>query len=243
MPMKKCDAPENLRKDRLTLEERESRLKEARDAELANPSVQTSLPALKIAAENSFHELDVKLSALTKQHQLVIELQSQLQFLNDQITEFNRDRETEPAKLGQKIFEAREAARSIANRLQAARDLESDLLSSDSIEKLRVALAHWQSGLRQAISACVRDELTRKRRAKPVEMTEKMLAGSVAKDSRVTELDRQLTSNRNAGASYQRIAGAATFLQAEFIFLQAKHRKISGLVGESFIAKFCSWDW
>src|SRR5580704_19321979 len=106
------------------LAERQRAAEAARQAEIANPSVRKLLPELQSTAEDSVTTLIAAFSKLARQHEDIIELESALQLLNDQIIQLNFDSTSAPEKLAQKNSEARNAARAKANQLQAARDLE-----------------------------------------------------------------------------------------------------------------------
>jgi hypothetical protein len=225
------------------LEERQRAAEAARQAEIANPSIKKLLPELQMTAEDSVKILIKAYSNLTKRHEDTIELESALQLANDAIIQLNDDRTSKPEKLALKNNEARNAARSKANQLQAARDLEANVLSSMPIPKTCIELERWRHGLQQAISSFARGEIRRKTDGKSGEISETILAESVAKDPRVAELSRNSRLHRNAKSSFQQAAEAIALLKEKFQFLQANHEKISKLIDHGFQAKFCSWEW
>jgi hypothetical protein len=225
------------------LAERQRLAEAARQAEIANPSVKKLLPELQSAAEHSFNILITAFSKLAKRHQEIIDLESELQLANDEIIQLNNDLTSKPEKLALKNTEARNAARSKADQLQAARDMESKGLSSIPIPKTCLELERWRHGLQQAIASFARSEMKRKAAINAIEITETILAESVEKDPRVAELSQNSRLHRNAKSSFQQAAEAMDLLRAKFHFLQANHEKISQLIGHDFQAKFCSWDW
>jgi hypothetical protein len=225
------------------LEERQRAAEAARQAEIANPSVKKSLPELQSAAEDAVKSLIEAFAALTKRHQDIIELESALQLANDEIIQLNHDLTAEPKKLTLKNSEARNAARSKADQLQTARDLEASVLSSMPIPKTCLELERWRHGLQQAVASFARGEIKRALEGSAVKITETMLAESVEKDPRVTELSRNSRLHRNAKSSFQQAAEAIGLLKEKFDFLQVNHQKVSRLMDHSFQAKFCSWEW
>ncbi len=84
---------------------------------------------------------------------------------------------------------------------------------------------------------------TRNVKPREPEVTEAILAESVAKDPRVAELGRNSRLHRYAKSSFQQAAEAIDLLKEKFQFLQANHEKISQLIGHGFQARFCSWEW
>jgi hypothetical protein len=224
------------------LAERQRAAEAARQAEIANPSVRKLLPELQSTADDSVKRLIAAFSKLVKRHEDTIGLESALQLANDAIIQLNDDRTSKPEKLALKNNEARNAARSKADQLQVARDLESKVLASMPIPKTCVELERWRHGLQQAITSLALSEI-RGAVAGTDEMTETLLAESVAKDPRVTELSRTSRLHRNAKSSFQQAAEAVALLEEKFHFLQANHEKISQLIDHGFQARFCSWEW
>ena len=225
------------------LAERQRAAEAARQAEIANPSVRKLLPELQSTAEDSVQGLIKAFSNLSKRHEDTIELESALQLANDAIIQLNNDRTSKPEQLALKNNEARNAARSKANQLQDARDLEAKVLSAMPIPKTCLELERWRHGLQQAISSFARGEIRRRSEGKTGEITETILTESVAKDPRVAELSRNSRLHRNAKSSFQQAAEAIDLLKEKFQFLQANHDKISKLIDHGFQAKFCSWEW
>jgi hypothetical protein len=225
------------------LEERQRAAEAARQAEIANPSVRKSLAELQSAAEEAVQSLTAAYSTLAKRHEEITELESALQLANDEIIQLNHDLTPEPKQMTLKNSEARNAARSKANQLQTARDLEAQVLSSMPIPKTCLELERWRHGLQQAIASFARGEIRRNQEDNAVQMTETMLAESVEKDPRVTELARNSRLHRNAKSSFQQAAEAMGLLREKFDFLQVSHQRISKLVDDGFQAKFCSWEW
>ena len=225
------------------LEERQRAAEAARQAEIANPSVRKSLAELQSAAEEAVQSLTAAYSTLAKRHEEITELESALQLANDEIIQLNHDLTAEPKQLTLKNSEARNAARSKANQLQTARDLEAQVLSSMPIPKTCLELERWRHGLQQAIASFARGEIRRNQEDSAVQMTETMLAESVEKDPRVTELSRNSRLHRNAKSSFQQAAEAMGLLREKFDFLQVSHQRISKLMDQGFQAKFCSWEW
>jgi hypothetical protein len=225
------------------LAERQRAAEAARQAEIANPSVRKLLPELQSTAEESVNSLIKAFSKLAKQHENIIELESALQLANDAIIQLNDDRISKPDKLALKNTEARNNARSKADQLQAARDLEVSVLSSMPIPKTCLELERWRHGLKQAIASIARGEIKKKTKNGAAEITDAILDESVAKDPRVAELSRNSRLHRYAKSSFQQAAEAIDLLKEKFRFLQANHETISKLVGSGFQAKFCSWEW
>jgi hypothetical protein len=225
------------------LAERQRVAEAARQAEIANPSVKKFLPELQSTAEQSLNKLITEFSKLLKRHQDIIELELALQLANDEIIQLNDDRSSNPEKLALKNSEARNKARSKANQLQAARDLEANALSSIPIPKTCLELERWRHGLQQAIASFARSEIKHNTQRSAVELTEAILSESVAKDPRVTELSQNSRLHRNAKSSFQQAAEATDLLKGKFLFLQAHHEKISQLIDHDFQAKYCSWEW
>jgi hypothetical protein len=225
------------------LEERQRAAEAAREAEIANPSVRKLLPELQSAAEDSVADLIAAFSKLAKRHEDVVDLESALQFANEEIILLNNDHTTDPKILAPKIGEARDAARSKANQLQAARDLEASVLSSMPIAETCLELERWRHGLQQAIASLARGEIRRNSEGGAVKIAETMLDESVAKGPRVAELSRNSRLHRNAKSSFQQAAEAIDRLREKFHFLEADHEKMSRLVDHGFQAKFCSWEW
>src|SRR5580693_1368383 len=225
------------------LAERQRAAEAARQAEIANPSVRKLLPELKSTAEDSVNTLIAAFSKLAKRHKEIIELESALQLLNDQIIQLNFDSTSAPEKLAQKNSEARNAARAKANQLQAARDLEVTVLSSMPIPKTCLELERWRQGLQQAMTSFARGEIRRNTQGGAVEITETVLDESVARDPRVAELSRNSRLHRYAKSSFQQAAEAIDLLKEKFHFLQANHENISQLVDAGFQARYCSWEW
>jgi hypothetical protein len=245
--MKKLDPSEDLRSSERPIspgmEERQRAAEAARQAEIANPSVRKSLPELQSAAEDSVDSLITAFSQLAKRHEDIVDLESALQLANDEIIQLNHDHTTEPKRLALKISEARDAARSKANQLQAARELEANVLSSMPIAETSLELERWCHGLQQAITNFARGEIKRNTEGSAVKITETILDESVAKDPRVAELSRNSRPHRNARSSFRQATEAIDLLRKRFHFLQAHHEKISQLVDRGFQAKFCSWEW
>jgi hypothetical protein len=225
------------------LEERQRAAEAARQAEIANPSVRKSLSELQSAAEEAVQSLIAAYSTLAKRHEEITELESALQLANDEIIQLNHDLTPEPKQMTQKNSDARNAARSKANQLQTARDLEAQVLSSMPIPKTCLELERWRHGLQQAIANFARGEIRRNQEDSAIQMTETMLAESVEKDPRVTELARNSRLHRNAKSSFQQAAEAMGLLKEKFDFLQVSHQRISKLMDHGFQAKFCSWEW
>jgi hypothetical protein len=225
------------------LEERQRAAEAARQAEIANPSVRKSLSELQSAAEEAVQGLITAYSTLAKRHEEITELESALQLANDEIIQLNHDLTPEPKQMALKNSEARNAARSKANQLQTARDLEAQVLSTMPIPKTCLELERWRHGLQQAIANIARGEIRRSQEDSTVKMTETMLAESVEKDPRVTELSRNSRLHRNAKSSFQQAAEAMGLLKEKFDFLQVSHERISKLMDHGFQAKFCSWEW
>jgi hypothetical protein len=225
------------------LEERQRAAEAARQAEIANPSVRKSLAELQSAAEEAVQSLIAAYSTLTKRHQEITELESALQLANDEIIQLNHDLTPEPKQMTPKNSEARNAARSKADQLQTARDLEAQVLSSMPIPKTCLELERWRHGLQQAIASFARGEIRRNQEGGAAQMTETMLAESVENDPRVTELARNSRLHRNAKSSFQQAAEAMGLLKEKFDFLQVSHQRISKLMDHGFQAKFCSWEW
>lgn len=225
------------------LEERQRAAEAARQAEIANPSVRKSLAELQSAAEEAVQSLIAAYSTLAKRHEEITELESALQLANDEIIQLNHDLTPEPKQMTLKNSEARNAARSKANQLQTARDLEAQVLSSMPIPKTCLELERWRHGLQQAIASFARGEIRRNQEESAVKMTETMLAEFVEKDPRVTELSRNSRLHRNAKSSFQQAAEAMGLLREKFDFLQVSHQRISKLMDHAFQAKFCSWEW
>jgi hypothetical protein len=225
------------------LEERQRAAEAARQAEIANPSVRKSLAELQSAAEEAVQSLVAAYSTLAQRHQEITELESALQLANDEIIQLNHDLSPEPKQMTLKNSEARNAARSKADQLQTARDLEAQVLSSMPIPKTCLELERWRHGLQQAIANFARGEIKRNQEDSAVKMTETMLAESVEKDPRVTELARNSRLHRNAKSSFQQAAEAMSLLREKFDFLQVSHERISKLMEHGFQAKFCSWEW
>ena len=67
-----------------------------------------------------------------------------------------------------KNSEARNAARSKANQLQTARDLEAQILSTMPIPKTCLELERWRHGLQQAIATFARGEIDAIRKVAPL---------------------------------------------------------------------------
>ncbi len=241
--MKKLDPTEHqLTSERpplFALAERQRAAEAARQAEIANPSVRKLLPELQFAAENSVNSLIEAFSKLAKRHDDIIELELALQLANDEIIQLNDDRTSKPEQLVLKNSAARNAARVKADQLQAARDLEISVLSSMPIPKTCLDLERWRHGLQQAIASFARGEIKRKTKG----ISETILAESVAKDPRVTELSQNSRLHRYAKSSFQQAAEAISMLKEKFEFLQSNHTKIVPLIGDGFQAKFCSWEW
>jgi hypothetical protein len=225
------------------LEERQRAAEAARQAEIANPSVRKSLAELQSAAEEAVQSLIAAFSTLAQRHGEITELESALQLANDEIIQLNHDLTPEPKQMTLKNSEARNAARSKANQLQTARDLEAQVLSTMPIPKTCLELERWRHGLQQAIAAFALGEIRRNEEDRTVKMTETMLAESVEKDPRVTELSRNSRLHRNAKSSFQQAAEAMGLLKEKFDFLQVSHQRISKLMDHGFQAKFCSWEW
>jgi hypothetical protein len=225
------------------LEERQRAAEAARQAEIANPSVRKSLAELQFAAEEAVQSLIAAYSTLAQRHNEITELESALQLANDEIIQLNHDLTPEPKQMALKNTEARNAARSKANQLQTARDLEAQVLSTMPIPKTCLELERWRHGLQQAIATFARGEIRRNEEDSTVKMTETMLAESVEKDPRVTELSRNSRLHRNAKSSFQQAAEAIDLLKEKFHFLQANHENISQLVDAGFQARYCSWEW
>jgi len=224
------------------LEERQRAAEAARQAEIANPSVRKSLAELQSAAEEAVQSLIAAYSTLAKRHEEITELESALQLANDEIIQLNHELTPEPKQMTLKNSEARNAARSKANQLQTARDLEAQVLSTMPIPKTCLELERWRHGLQQAIATFARGEIRRNQEDSAVKMTETMLAESVEKDPRVTELSRNSRLHRNAKSSFQQAAEAMGLLKEKFDFLQVSHQRISKLMDHGFQAKFCSWE-
>ncbi len=245
--MKKLDVSEyqslSERPISFALAERQRAAEAARQAEIANPSVRKSLPELGSAAEDSFHNLIKAFSKLAQRHAEIIQLEAALQLANDEIIQLNDDRTSKPERLATKNSEARNAARSKANQLQDARDLEASVLSSMPIPKTCLELERWRLGLQQAIASFARSEIRRKSKGNAAEVTESILAEAVANDPRVTELSRTSRLHRNAKSSFQQAAEAVDLLKEKFHFLQSSHEKITLLIDHDFQARFCSWEW
>jgi hypothetical protein len=225
------------------LEERQRAAEAARQAEIANPSVRKSLAELQFAAEEAVQSLIAAHSTLAQRHKEITELEAALQLANDEIIQLNHDLTPEPKQMTLKNSEARNAARSKANQLQTARDLEAQVLSTMPIPKTCLELERWRHGLQQAIATFARGEIRRNEEDSSVKMTETMLAESVEKDPRVTELSRNSRLHRNAKSSFQQAAEAMGLLKEKFDFLQVSHQRISKLMDHGFQAKFCSWEW
>ena len=225
------------------LEERQRAAEAARQAEIANPSVRKSLAELQFAAEEAVQSLIAAHSTLAQRHKEITELEAALQLANDEIIQLNHDLTPEPKQMTLKNSEARNAARSKANQLQTARDLEAQVLSTMPIPKTCLELERWRHGLQQAIAAFALGEIRRNEEDRTVKMTETMLAESVEKDPRVTELSRNSRLHRNAKSSFQQAAEAMGLLKEKFDFLQVSHQRISKLMDHGFQAKFCSWEW
>jgi hypothetical protein len=224
------------------LAERQRAAEAARQAEMANPSVRKLLPELQSTAEDAVNSLISAFSKLAKRHKDIIDLEAALQLANDEIILLNDDHTSKPDKLALKNSAARNAARAKADQLQAARDLEVSVLSSMPIPKTCLELERWRHGLQQAIASFARGELKRKAEG-TAEVTEAILAESVAKDPRVAELGRNSRLHRYAKSSFQQAAEAIDLLKEKFQFLQTNHEKISQLIGHGFQARFCSWEW
>src|ERR1700726_2764334 len=143
------------------LAERQRAAEAARQAEIANPSVRKLLPELQSTAEDSVQGLIKAFSNLVQRHEDTIELESALQLANDAIIQLNDDRTSKPEKLALKNNEARNAARSKADQLQVARDLEAKVLASMPIPKTCVELERWRHGLQQAITSFALTEIRR----------------------------------------------------------------------------------
>jgi len=245
--MKKLDPTEHQltseRPPHFALAERQRAAEAARQAEIANPSVRKLLPELQSTAEDSVKSLVAAFSKLAMRHHDIIELELALQLANDEIIQLNDDRTSKPEKLALKNSAARNAARVKADQLQAARDLEVSVLSSMPIPKTCLELERWRHGLQQAIASFARGEIKRKTQGSAVEISEAILAESVAKDPRVAELAQNSRLHRYAKSSFQQAAEAIDMLKEKFEFLQANHKKISPLIGHGFQARFCSWEW
>jgi hypothetical protein len=215
--MKKLHPSENVRSSErpisLALKERQRAAEAARQAEIANPSVRKLLPELRSAAEESVDSLIAAFSKLAKRHEDIVDLTSALQLANDEIIRLNNDRTTEPRRLALNISEARDAARSKANQLQAGRELEASALSSMPIAETCLELERWRQGLQQAITSFARGEIKLNTEGSAVRITETILDEAVAKDPRVAELSRNSLPHR--------IARSITVFQA----------------------RFCSWEW
>src|SRR6201994_2542425 len=188
------------------LEERQRAAEAARQAEIANPSVKKSLAELQSAAEEAVQSLIAAYSTLTQRHKEITELESALQLANDEIIQLNHDLSPEPKQMTLKNSEARNAARSKANQLQTARDLEATVLSSMPIPKTCLELERWRHGLQQAIASFARGEIRRTAEAGTGEMSETILADLVAKDPRVAELSQNSRLHRDAKSSFQQAA-------------------------------------
>jgi len=225
------------------LAERQRAAEAARQSEIENPSIRKLLPELQASAEDSVNNLIKAFSKLAKRHEDIIQLELALKLANDEIIQLNDDRTSEPAKLVLKNTKARNAARAKADQLQTARDLEANVLSSMPIPKTCIELERWRYGLQQAIASFARGEIRRLTEGSTDEMTEAILAESVAKDPRVAELSQNSRLHRNAKSSFQQAADAMDLLRVKFHFLQANHEKISRLIDHGFQAKFCSWEW
>src|ERR1700744_362341 len=219
------------------LEERQRAAEAARQAEIANPSVRKSLAELQFAAEEAVQSLIAAHSTLAQRHKEITELEAALQLANDEIIQLNHDLTPEPKQMALKNSEARNAARSKANQLQTARDLEAQVLSTMPIPKTCLELERWRHGLQQAIATFARGEIRRNEEDSSVKMTETMLAESVEKDPRVTELSRNSRLHRNAKSSFQQAAEAMGLLKEKFDFLQVSHERISKLMDYGFQAK------
>jgi hypothetical protein len=225
------------------LAERQRAAEAARQAEIENPSVRKLLPELQSTAQDSVNNLIKAFSKLAKRHEDIIELELALKLANDEIIQLNDDRTSEPERLALKNTKARNAARSKADQLQAARDLEASTLSSMPIPKTCIELERWRHGLQQAIASLARGEIRLATEGDAEEITETTLDESVAKDPRVAELSQNSRLHRNAKSSYQQAADAMDLLREKFRFLQANHEKIALLIDHGFQAKFCSWEW
>lgn len=225
------------------LAERQRVAEAARQAEMENPSVRKLLPELQSTAEDSVNNLMKAFSKLAKRHEEIIELELALKMANDEIIQLNDDRTSEPARLALKNTKARNAARSKADQLQAARDLEANILLSMPIPKTCIELERWRHGLQQAIGSLARGEIRLATKGGTGEMTEASLDECVAKDPRVAELSQNSRLHRNAKSSFQQAADAIDLLREKFRFLQTYHEKIALSMDQGFQAKFCSWEW
>jgi hypothetical protein len=225
------------------LAERQRAAEAARQAEIENPSVRKLLPELRASAEDSVNNLIKAFSKLSKRHEDIIQLELALKLANDEIIQLNDDRTSDPERLALKNTKARNAARAKADQLQTARDLEATVLSSMPIPKTCLELERWRHGLQQAIASFARGELKTTSAGSTAEMTEEILAESVAKDPRVAVLSQNSRLHRNAKSSFQQAADAMQLLREKFSFLQTNHDKIALLMDHSFQAKFCSWEW
>jgi hypothetical protein len=225
------------------LAERQRAAEAARQAEIENPSVRKLLPELRASAEDSVNNLIKAFSKLAKRHEDIIQLELALKLANDEIIQLNDDRTSDPERLALKNTKARNAARAKADQLQTARDLEATVLSSMPIPKTCLELERWRHGLQQAIASFARGELKTTSAGGTAEMTEEILAESVAKDPRVAVLSQNSRLHRNAKSSFQQAADAVELLREKFSFLQTNHDKIALLMDHGFQAKFCSWEW